>query len=219
MAKGVIYILTNPSFPEYVKIGFATDLEERIRQLNSSTAVPFSFHATAYYEDVEELTDRNLHALIDKFNPSLRAREETNDGRTRQREFFRMSPEDAYEILDAIATITGTKNRLHLVPATVEQQAEEEAANEDREAARRSSFTFSSCGIKPGEKVYFKNDNSKVVTVVDDHHVQYEDRVTFLSTLAREWLGCEAVQGPRYFLYKGEILDDLRRRRERESLG
>ena len=53
MAKGVIYILTNPSFPEYVKIGFATDLNERIRQLNSSAAVPYSFHAFASY-DVSE---------------------------------------------------------------------------------------------------------------------------------------------------------------------
>lgn len=30
MAKGVIYILTNPSFPDYVKIGYAKDLEKRM---------------------------------------------------------------------------------------------------------------------------------------------------------------------------------------------
>lgn len=36
MAQGVIYILTNPSFPEYVKIGYAAKLEERLRQLNRS---------------------------------------------------------------------------------------------------------------------------------------------------------------------------------------
>ena len=33
MAKGVIYILTNPSFPEYVKIGYADNLEKRMEQL------------------------------------------------------------------------------------------------------------------------------------------------------------------------------------------
>ena len=41
---GVIYILTNPSFPDYVKIGYADNVEERVRQLNASEAVPFSFH-------------------------------------------------------------------------------------------------------------------------------------------------------------------------------
>ena len=27
---GVIYILTNPSFPEYVKIGYADDIDKRL---------------------------------------------------------------------------------------------------------------------------------------------------------------------------------------------
>ena len=31
--KGVIYILTNPSFPEYVKIGYADDIKKRLKQL------------------------------------------------------------------------------------------------------------------------------------------------------------------------------------------
>ena len=30
---GVIYILTNPSFPEYVKIGYADDIDKRLLQL------------------------------------------------------------------------------------------------------------------------------------------------------------------------------------------
>ena len=30
--SGVIYILTNPSFPDYVKIGYATDLDTRLQQ-------------------------------------------------------------------------------------------------------------------------------------------------------------------------------------------
>ena len=28
--KGVIYILTNPSFPQYVKIGYADDINKRL---------------------------------------------------------------------------------------------------------------------------------------------------------------------------------------------
>ena len=34
MNKGVIYILTNPSFPQYVKIGYATDVKQRLDELN-----------------------------------------------------------------------------------------------------------------------------------------------------------------------------------------
>ena len=30
--QGVIYILTNPSFPDYVKIGYADDIEKRLQQ-------------------------------------------------------------------------------------------------------------------------------------------------------------------------------------------
>ena len=35
---GYIYILTNPSFPEYVKIGYAADVKQRLEELNRSTA-------------------------------------------------------------------------------------------------------------------------------------------------------------------------------------
>lgn len=34
--KGVIYILTKPSFKEYVKIGYADDVEKRLKELNRS---------------------------------------------------------------------------------------------------------------------------------------------------------------------------------------
>ena len=34
--KGVIYILTNPAFPQYVKIGYAYDIENRLRLLTEA---------------------------------------------------------------------------------------------------------------------------------------------------------------------------------------
>lgn len=40
--KGVIYILTNPTFPQYVKIGYAQDLEKRLKQLNRSETIPYA---------------------------------------------------------------------------------------------------------------------------------------------------------------------------------
>lgn len=37
---GYIYILTNPSFEEYVKIGYADNVEERVKQLNTTECTP-----------------------------------------------------------------------------------------------------------------------------------------------------------------------------------
>ena len=70
---GSIYILTNPSFPEYVKIRYADNVDDRIKQLNSSEAVPFSFHKYATYHVFERLIDINFHKIIDVINPDLRS--------------------------------------------------------------------------------------------------------------------------------------------------
>ena len=63
---GVIYILTNPSFPQYVKIGYADNVESRLKDLNRSECIPFAFRIYATYEVEERLTDLKLHALIDQ---------------------------------------------------------------------------------------------------------------------------------------------------------
>ena len=56
--KGVIYILTNPSFPEYVKIEYADDIDKRLQQLNRSECIPFAFRVYATYEVTSRLSDR-----------------------------------------------------------------------------------------------------------------------------------------------------------------
>ena len=42
MAKGYIYIMTNPALKDMVKIGYATDVESRRKQL-STTALPYEY--------------------------------------------------------------------------------------------------------------------------------------------------------------------------------
>ncbi len=71
--KGVIYILTNPSFPEYVKIGYADDVKKRLSQLNRSECTPFAFRVYATYEVAQRLDDLKLHKMIDNINPNLRS--------------------------------------------------------------------------------------------------------------------------------------------------
>ena len=111
MIKGVIYILTNPSFPEYVKIGYADDIAKRLKELNRSECIPYAFRAYATYSVEERLSDVAIHNMIDKINPNLRT-VETFDGKKRKKEFYAMTAEDAYEIFETIAQLSGTKNRL-----------------------------------------------------------------------------------------------------------
>lgn len=85
--QGVIYILTNPSFPEYVKIGYSDDVEKRLEQLNRSEAVPYAFRVYGVYETPARLVDKDLHKLIDRLNPELRAIE-SFDGKARAKEFL-----------------------------------------------------------------------------------------------------------------------------------
>ena len=108
-AKGVIYILTNPSFPQYVKIGYADNVEARLKQLNNSECIPFAFRIYATYEVEKRLTDLKLHSLIDQLNPNLRSIDEV-DGKKRVREFYAMSKEQAYSILETIAILGGRKD-------------------------------------------------------------------------------------------------------------
>lgn len=211
--KGVIYILTNPSFPQYVKIGYASDLSRRLSELNRSEALPYAFRAYATYDTDKRLTDKALHELLDTLNPDLRTIE-TFNGQKRSREFFEMSAEDAYSILEAIARISGTENRLHRVTPTGEQLEEEREAEQTR-TARRAPFRFSMVGLKPGDKVAFARDSSKQATVVDDRRVEYEGVTTSLSSLAERLTGLgHALQGPLYFTYEGELLTDRRERME-----
>ena len=197
---GVIYILTNPSFPEYVKIGYADDIERRLQQLNRSECIPFAFRVYATYEV-------NLRS-IENFN-----------GKQRVREFYAMSPEDAYSILEAIAEIHGCADKLKLIAMDEEQKQAEETAQEIEEEhkERLSPFTFSKCNIPAGEYISWYDDPEMQFKVLDEKTVEYKGKPFSLSALAALILGKDSsagVAGPRYFKYKGEWLNDIRHRLE-----
>lgn len=213
---GVIYILTNPSFPDYVKIGYATDIKKRLAQLNRSETIPFAFRVYATYDVEKKLTDKELHRLIDKLNPGLRTIE-TFDGRERVKEFYAMSAADAYELLECIARISGTEHRLQRLSPEGHEIADERIATEVRESARRGPFRFSACGISFGSEIAFVDDPDTKAIVVDDRHIEYNGETTSVSALAQKLKGFDhPVQGPLWFTYKGEKLADIRNRLERE---
>ena len=212
--SGVIYILTTPSFPDYVKIGYAQDIEARLKQLNRSETIPFAFRVYAVYRVESKLTDKELHKLIDSLNPDLRTIENF-DGKERVKEFYAMSAEDAYGLLECIAKISGTMDRLKRLTPEGHEVLDEEIANEVREAVRRGPFRFSACNIPVGSTIEFIEDASVEATVVDDRHIEYNGETTSVSALAQKLKRFDhPVQGTLWFTYKGEKLTDIRDRVE-----
>lgn len=105
---GAIYILTNPAFPGLVKIGYADDPFQRLHQLNSHSGTPAPFYVYATYDVYERVSDKKIHSMIDMLNPDLRY--------NRNREFFTLSPQQAYDILYTFAFVNGLQDNLHYKP-------------------------------------------------------------------------------------------------------
>lgn len=167
---GVIYILTNPSFPEYVKLGYADNLEQRLKELNHSECIPFAFRVYAAYEVNKRLKDLDLHILIDKLNPELRTIDEF-DGKQRKREFYAMSAEDAYQILECIAKISGTENKLKRMKPEGHEILDEEEAEIIRNSTR-DSYCLKDVGIKVGDTLIFIKDEDVRVKVLENNKLQ-----------------------------------------------
>lgn len=214
--KGVIYILTNPSFPDYVKIGYADDVDVRLKQLNRSECTPFAFRVYATYEVDKRLQDLKIHEMIDCINPNLRSIETIND-KKRVREFYALSPEDAFSIFKAIAEISGQTDRLRLYEMSEEQREAEEFAQEVKEEDRQKKipFTFDMVGIKPGDKIKFNHynneHNGEEFVVYDSKNIVVDGVPCSLSATARKLLNSKwPVQGPLFFEFNGKKLIKLR---------
>ena len=189
MSKGFIYIMTNPALKDMVKIGYASDVEARRKQL-STTALPYDYEVYATYETSGNLEDKKLHKMIDNLNPDLRV--------TSNREFFVMSPKEAFELLEAIAVISGTKEKLKKI----------EVKEEEKQKIRRPPVNFKKCGIPVGAKLEFIDDPSVVVTVVDERKVSYKEEITSLSAVSDRIKGY-STSGPQMFTYKGKRICDI----------
>jgi hypothetical protein len=91
-----VYLLSNESMPQWVKIGHTNSIERRLKELyNTSTPLPF------HVEDTIQTTSKasslfiehHIHALIDTINPSVRKATDAS-----RREFFQLSPQQGKTI-------------------------------------------------------------------------------------------------------------------------
>ncbi len=210
---GYVYILTNPSFKEdWVKIGKSSrPVDIRSKELdNTAVPLPFEIYATlktVKYEQVEKLIHKTIDRLTD-----LRIRQ--------NREFFNVSPAKALDILKDIS-MTLDDAEIDEVYLGEKRQKKNNDTDEPENKKQRARFRFSMINIPIGATVTFVPTGLEV-KVADDDHVEYEGRIyklspftgTFMPEKRRNASG--AYQGAKYFSYKGEILDDIRKRMESE---
>src|SRR5210317_458152 len=199
----IVYILTNESMPDTIKVGITENLDRRVRELdNTSTPLPFECY---YAVEVE-----NASVIKKKIHEGL------DDKRIRQnREFFNTSPEQAKAILE-IAEVMGGKN---VTPNEdiVETPQDKQALDTARK--KRSKFNFGMVNIEPGTILEFSKDKTITCEVVDDTKVKFRGETTSLSgsaitilhELGYDW---EQAHGPAYWTYQGKSLRDLRHESE-----
>ena len=199
----IIYILTNQSMPDTIKIGITDNLERRVKELdNTSSPLPFECYYAVEVEDASKI-EKKIHEGFD-------------DKRIRHnREFFYTTPEQAKSILE-IAEVMGGKN---VTPKNdiVETEQDKQALDKSRKIRKR--FNFEMINIQPGTILNFAKDNAITCEVHDDRKVKFRDKITSLSDAADivlkemgyDW---SAAQGPIWWSYQGKSLSELRRERE-----
>jgi len=193
----IVYILTNQSMPDTIKIGITDNLERRIRELdNTSTPLPFECYYAVEVKDASKI-EKKIHEGLD-------------DKRIRQnREFFNTSPEMAKSILE-IAEVMGGRNvtpKKDIVETPQDQQALDSARK------KRINY-FGILGISKGTVLTFSKDKNITCEVSNNGKVIFRGKETSLSgsaLIVTNEMGYDwgQVQGAGYWCYQGKTLRDL----------
>ena len=199
----IVYILTNESMPDTIKVGITDNLDRRVRELdNTSTPLPFECYYAVEVENASVI-EKKIHEGLD-------------DKRIRQnREFFNATPEQAKAILE-IAEVMGGKN---VTPTEdiVETPQDKQALDTARK--KRSKFNFGMVNIEPGTILEFVKDKTITCEVIDDSKIKFRGEVTSLSASANTVLhemgyDWEQAHGPKFWMHQGKSLRDLRFEKE-----
>ena len=195
-----MYILTNEAMPGYIKIGkTTTSVEQRVLELSRSTSVPLPFECyyAARVADVSQVEKAFHDAFGDhRKNP--------------KREFFILAPERVVAILRLLALEEVTPSR------DIGVESKEDAVAIEVARKRRSAFNFKMVDIPAGAELQFIRDENIICVVSPDQkHVIFNGKEMSTSEAASQALGSKWwVQGPAYWTYTGEILDERRTRFE-----
>lgn len=198
-----VYVLINPAFDNYVKVGRTTNLEQRLRTLDN-TSVPLPFRCVFAVEVEDDATvERLVHNAF-------------ADHRTRTgREFFEIDPQ---RIISALK-LTGGKD---VTPHKDIADDEEGLKALERAEERRRIIGLFDIRLKVGDMLTFANDDNITATVAGNKKVVFEGTMESVSgaalkVLHRSGYEWRTVNGWQYWQYDGETLSERRKRIEEEQ--
>ena len=199
----IVYVLSNPAMPGYIKIGKTDNLKERLRNLDrTSTPLPFQCEYAAEVNDADKV-EKILHDIfVDK-------RVRSN------REFFEVDPQQIIRALDL-------QEHKDVTPKEDIFETEEDKKAVIKKNEIRSRFNFEMVKIKPGTELYFSKDEEIKCIVVDKFQIEFEGTIQSLSQSAmilinRLGYNWKQIQGTGYWMYSNETLYERRMRMEVEG--
>jgi len=191
---GIVYVLSNPAFDNYVKVGRTIDLEQRLKQLDN-TSVPLPFRCVFAIEVDDEIA---VEKLVHQAFADVRVRS--------SREFFEI---DAQRV---IAALKLTKGKDVTPKSDIAEDAESIAALE-RTVGKRKTYTFNDAEVVIGDMLTYSKDESITAKVVADKKIEFEGEVVSLSKAAlillhREGYTWKQANGWGYWMKDGETLGE-----------
>jgi hypothetical protein len=219
MAKGIVYILTNPCLDGWVKIGHTDkeDIQDRLAELNSPPNIPLSFRVYAIYRVLNpKSVEESIQKIIDTIDDTLRSIEIKDNGRKREREFYKISPEKAFEVFKQVAKMKGDEKFIELIEPTDQEQ------NVDTVLQRKKpKLNLKEIGIPENAVLTFVGDESiSCIAKSSMNKLFYENKEYSISALAIKLLQekcnwkVKTIAGGSYFKYSGLTLNDIRKQKK-----
>jgi hypothetical protein len=193
----IVYILTNEAMPDYIKIGRTNDINRRLKDLDwTNIPLPFECYYAARVKDVNFVEQQLFQIFADQ-----RVRS--------KREFFRANPERVIAAIKMVQLEEVTPKKSIAEAPGVAEELEKIATTYTKR------FNFAAAQVPLGAELQFIRDPQLKAVVVDNGNVNFGGEVMSLSRAAQKALNKPyPLQGPVYWLYEGETLDERRSRME-----
>ena len=196
MKDGIVYVLTNPAFPNLVKIGITTRDQVSVRMAELyTTGVPLPFKCVfaGKVDDPKKVESALHHAFTNtRVNPS--------------REFFDIDESQAIAILKLLV------NEVVTPIVTYElEKVDEVSKNASKKYSRskRPPQNFVEMGINIGE-VISTADGLISCKIAEEKKVEYEGEILSLTRLTRKIKKLDHnIQPAPHWFYNGKSLKDI----------